>query len=53
MVGNEGTAGIGSSSSGIVSNAGPLPSSDKQVVWKKTQERFDKLPDVGNFDDSV
>lgn len=49
MIGNEGTAGIGSTT--VVANS--TVSSDKQKIWKKTQERFEKLPEVNALDDSV
>lgn len=53
VVGNEGTAGIGSTSKTTVITASATVASEKQKLWRKTQERFDKLPDVNDVDDSV
>lgn len=44
---NPGTSGLGSGD--------PIPDQydkNKQIIWKKTQERFKKLPAASVFDES-
>lgn len=51
VIANEGTAGIGSNSS--TGHSSSVIASEKQKMWKKTQERFENLPEVNDLDDSV